>query len=97
MEHNHSCETQEYHGQERRVSTDWPEYKPIILNDIKETKQEVKEITKDMTAMKITLAEMRVEIKQIVSKSATTTSSIVSTIISIASGIVIFMITGNKP
>ena len=50
-----------------------------------------------MTAMKITLAEMRVEIKQIVSKSATTTSSIVSTIISIASGVVIFMITENKP
>jgi hypothetical protein len=46
--------------------------------------------------MQVGFAEMRVEVKQIVSSSATKTSGIVSVIVSVISGAILFFVTGMK-
>jgi seryl-tRNA synthetase len=87
----------EWDGTERGIDTDWLRDKQKVLSDIKDTKEDVKDIKEDVTDIKITLAELKVEIKQIVNKSVTTTSSWISLVVSVISGIAIYFITGTKP
>lgn len=88
--------SEDWHGdQERRAASNWDKYETKVLEDIKEVKGEVKVIQSEIRGIEITLAEMKIEIKQIVNKSATTTSSIVSVVISIISGIILYFVTGK--
>ena len=91
-----STDQHEWDGNERRNGADWFQYKHMILADIKGTKDDVKEIKEDVLDIKLALTELKLEIKQVVNKSATTTSSIISTIISIVGGVVIWFLTGMK-
>jgi len=81
---------------ERRDSTDWFQYKQKVLSDIKDTKDDVADMKDDVTDIKIGLAELRIELKQIVGKSATTTSTWVSLLVSVISGIIVYVMTGMK-
>lgn len=83
-------------GIERRDSTDWLHYKQKVLSDIKETKDDVADMKDDVTDIKIGLAELRVELKQIVSQSATRTSTWVSLLVSVISGIIVYFMTEMK-
>lgn len=83
-------------GTERRDSTDWLQYKQKVLSDIKETKDDVADMKDDVTDIKISLAELRVELKQIVGKSASITSTWVSLIVSVISGVIVYFMTGMK-
>ena len=50
----------------------------------------------DVTDIKIGLAELRIELKQIVGKSAATTSTWVSLLVSVISGIIVYVMTEMK-
>lgn len=81
---------------DRRHSTGWDRYEMKVLSDIKNIQDEVKEVKGDVSKMQVAFAEMRVEIKQIVSASATKTSSVVSTIVSTIGGIIVYVLTVLK-
>lgn len=81
---------------ERRDSTDWLQYKQKVLSDIKDTKDDVADMKDDVTDIKIGLAELRIELKQIVGKSAATTSTWVSLLVSVISGVIVYFMTGMK-
>lgn len=87
---------QEWNGEDRRSPIGWDRYEMKVLSDIDDVKKEVADIKKDMTTMQMGFAEMKMEVKQIVGASATKTSSIVSIIVSVVSGVVVFMLTGIK-
>lgn len=87
---------QEWNGSDRRQATGWDRYEIKVLSDIKNIQDEVGGIKKDMSSMQVGFAEMRVEVKQIVSSSATKTSGIVSVIVSVISGAILFFATGIK-
>lgn len=87
---------QEWDGPDRRQATGWDRYEIKVLSDIKNIQDEVGGIKKDMSSMQVGFAEMRVEVKQIVSSSATKTSGIVSVIVSVISGAILFFVTGVK-
>ena len=91
-----TADQHEWDGVERRNGADWLQYKHMILSDIKGTKDDVKDIKEDVLDIKLALTELKLEIKQVVNKSATTTSSIVSTIISIVGGVAVWFLTGMK-
>jgi hypothetical protein len=67
-----------------------------VLSDIKNIQEEVGDIKKDMSNMQIAFAEMKMEVKQIVSASATKTSSVVSITVSVVSGVIMYLVTGSK-
>ena len=81
---------------ERRGSADWLQDKQWVLSDIKETKADVSDVKKDVTDIKIGLAELRIELKQIVSQSASRTSTWVSLVVSVISGIIVYFMTEMK-
>ena len=87
---------QEWDGLDRRQATGWDRYEIKVLSDIKNIQDEVGGIKKDMSSMQVGFAEMRIEVKQIVSSSATKTSGIVSVIVSVISGAILFFVTGIK-
>ena len=87
---------QEWDGVDRRHRPGWERYEYKVLTDIEEVKDEVKEIRGDVTKVQLELAKMGMEIKQVVSKSATTTSTWVSLVVSVVSGVMIWIITGSK-
>lgn len=87
---------QEWDGYDRRHATGWDRYEVKVLSDIKNVQEEVGEIKKDMSKMQVAFAEMKVEVKQIVSSSATRTSGIVSIIVSVVSGVIMYLVTGMK-
>jgi hypothetical protein len=87
---------QEWDGYDRRHTTGWDRYEVKVLSDIKNIQEEVGSIKKDMSNMQIAFAEMKMEVKQIVSASATKTSSVVSTIITTVGGIIVYVLTGMK-
>lgn len=87
---------QEWDGYDRRHTTGWDRYEVKVLSDIKNIQEEVGDIKKDMSNMQIAFAEMKMEVKQIVSASATKTSSVVSTIITTVGGIIVYVLTGMK-
>ena len=87
---------QEWDGYDRRYTTGWDRYEVKVLSDIKNIQEEVGSIKKDMSNMQIAFAEMKMEVKQIVSASATKTSSVVSTIITTVGGIIVYVLTGMK-
>ena len=87
---------QEWDGTDRRHANGWDRYEMKVLSDIKNIQDEVKDVKEDVSKMQIAFAEMKVELKQIVGASATRTSSVVSTVISIVSGVVVFLLTGTK-
>ena len=82
-------------GIDRRQDADWLQYKQKVLSDINDTKQDIKDIKTDVTAIKLTLAEFKVELKQIISSSATRTSSYVSLAISVISGVILYFLIGK--
>ena len=69
----------EWDGVDRRNPTGWDRYEMKVLSDITDVKKEVADIKKDMSAMQLGFTEMKMEVKQIVSSSATKTSSVVCT------------------
>lgn len=87
---------QEWDGPDRRQATGWDRYEIKVLSDIKSIQEEVGEIKKDMSNMQIGFAEMKMEVKQIVGASATKTSGVVSVIVSVISGVIMFFVTGMK-
>lgn len=88
---------QEWDGTtDRRNPTGWDRYEMKVLADISNIQTEVKEIKVSMSQMQIGFAEMKMEVKQIVSESATKTSSIVSTIVSVIGGVVMYVISEIK-
>lgn len=87
---------QEWDGHDRRQMTGWDRYEIKVLSDIKNIQEEVVGIKKDMSNMQIGFAEMKMEVKQIVGASATKTSGVVSVIVSVVSGIIMFFVTGMK-
>lgn len=80
-------EPHKWDGEERRTDVDWLQHKKLVLNDISDIKADVKTISKDMMDFKIAMAELKIELKGLVGKSAATTSTIVSFVISATSGI----------
>ena len=87
---------QEWDGVDRRHATGWDRYEMKVLSDINNIQAEVKDVKEDMSKMQIAFAEMKVEVKQIVGASATKTSGIVSVLVSVVSGIILFALTGVK-
>ena len=87
---------QEWDGYDRRYTTGWDRYEVKVLSDIKNIQEEVGDIKKDMSNMQIAFAEMKMEVKQIVSASATKTSSVVSIVVSVVSGVIMYLVTGSK-
>ena len=87
---------QEWDGPDRRQATGWDRYEIKVLSDIKSIQEEVGGIKKDMANMQIGFAEMKMEVKQIVGASATKTSGVVSVIVSVISGVIMFFVTGMK-
>ena len=87
---------QEWDGTDRRSPNGWDRYELKVLSDIKNIQDEVKDVKEDMSKMQIAFAEMKVEVKQIVSSSATKTSGWVSLGVSLVSGLIIFWLTGIK-
>ena len=86
----------EWDGVDRRNPTGWDRYEMKVLSDITDVKKEVADVKKDMMVMQLGFTEMKMEVKQIVSSSATKTSSIVSTLITTIGGIVLYVLTGIK-
>ena len=87
---------QEWDGVDRRHLTGWDRYELKVLSDIKNIQDEVKDVKDDVSQMQVAFAEMKVELKQIVGSSATRTSGVVSVIVSVISGVIMFLITGAK-
>ena len=87
---------QEWDGYDRRHTTGWDRYEVKVLSDIKNIQEEVGDIKKDISNMQIAFAEMKMEVKQIVSASATKTSSVVSIVVSVVSGVIMYLVTGSK-
>mgnify|MGYP003586275028 CR=1 FL=1 len=87
---------QEWDETDRRNPNGWDRYEIKVLSDIKNIQEEVKDVKDDMSKMQIAFAEMKVEVKQIVSSSATKTSGWVSLGVSLVSGLIIFWLTGIK-
>lgn len=85
----------EWDGEERRTDADWLQHKKMVLKDISDIKDDVKTITKDIVEFRISMAELKLEIKSLVGKSAATTSTIVSFIISATSGIALIFFQGK--
>lgn len=86
----------EWDGTDRRHTNGWDRYEMKVLSDIKNIQDEVKDVKEDVSKMQIAFAEMKVELKQIVGASATRTSGIVSIVVSVISGVIMFMVTGMK-
>lgn len=74
----------------------WDRYEMKVLSDIKEAKDEIKEVKDEVYELKLAFTEMKMEVKQIVNKSAATTGFWVSFFVSIASGIAVYLITGER-
>lgn len=87
---------QEWDGPDRRNPNGWDRYEMKVLSDIQNIQGEVKEVKDNMGKMQVSFAEMRIELKQIVSASAAKTSAIVSLAVAVVSGVVVWFITGNK-
>lgn len=87
---------QEWDGHDRRHPNGWDRYEVKVLSDIKDIREEVAEVKKNMSTMQVSFAEMKVELKQVVGASATRTSSIVSIVVNIIGGVIIFLLTGMK-
>lgn len=87
---------QEWDGHDRRQAVGWDRYEMKVLSDIENIQEEVGDIKKTMSSMQIAFAEMKMEVKQIVSASATKTSSVVSTIVSVIGGVIVYVLTGLK-
>ncbi len=87
---------QEWDGSDRRHPNGWDRYEMKVLSDIKNIQDEVKDVKEDVSKMQIAFAEMKVELKQIVGASATRTSGIVSVVVSVISGVIMFVVTGMK-
>ena len=88
---------QEWDGQhDRRNPSSWDRYEVKVLSDIKSIQDEVGEIKKDISRVQVGFAEMKIELKQIVGDSATKTSGIVSTVVSIIGGVIVYVLTGMK-
>lgn len=73
----------------------WNQYEKLVLNHITESKAEIKDIKADVSNIQITLAGFKVELKQIISSSATRTSSYISLAISVISGVVLYFLIGK--
>lgn len=86
----------EWDGVDRRNPTGWDRYEMKVLSDISEVKGEIKDIKTTISQMQIGFTEMKTELKQVVSASATKTSSVVSTIVSTIGGIIVYVLTGLK-
>lgn len=81
-------------GIDRRGDQEVVNYKvDRMLVDMKETKEDVEKIKEDMTAIKVLMAEMRMELKQIVGKSSAITSAVVSVVITAFGGILGYYLT----
>lgn len=81
-------------GIDRRGDQEVVNYKvDRMLVDMKETKEDVEKIKEDMTAIKVLMAEMRMELKQIVGKSSAITSAVVSVVVSVIGAVVVYYIT----
>ena len=87
---------QEWDGTDRRHATGWDRYEIKVLSDIKNMQEEVKDVREDVGKIQVAFAEMKVELKQIVGASAARTSGIVSVLVSVVSGAIMFLITGMK-
>ena len=86
----------EWDGVDRRNPTGWDRYEMKVLSDISDVKGEIKDIKTTIAQMQIGFTEMKTELKQVVSASATKTSSVVSTIVSTIGGIIVYVLTGMK-
>ena len=86
----------EWDGVDRRNPTGWDRYEMKVLSDISDVKGEIKDIKTTISQMQIAFTEMKTELKQVVSASATKTSSVVSTIITTVGGIIVYVLTGMK-
>ena len=86
----------EWDGIDRRNPTGWDRYEMKVLSDISDVKGEIKDIKTTIAQMQIGFTEMKTELKQVVSASATKTSSVVSTIVSTIGGIIVYVLTGMK-
>lgn len=86
---------QEWNGSERRAAgfdPDWHRHKEKLIEDNKENKEEIKKIVTMVSDIKVVQAEMRMELKTVVNKSAFTTSSIVSTVIGLVSVLATYLL-----
>ena len=86
----------EWDGVDRSNPTGWDRYEMKVLSDISDVKGEIKDIKTTIAQMQIGFTEMKTELKQVVSASATKTSSVVSTIVSTIGGIIVYVLTGMK-
>ena len=83
----------QWDGVDRRDS--WNQHEKLVLNHITESKIEINNIKNDLNNIKITLAEFRIELKQIVSSSASRTSGIISVAVSVVSGLIMYFLIGK--
>lgn len=86
--------TQGWDGIDRRGEQEVTKYKvERVILDMKETRADVEVIKKDMVDIKMIMTEMKAELKQIVGRSSAYTSSIVSIVVSVIGGVVVYYMT----
>lgn len=87
---------QEWDGLDRRHTNGWDRYEMKVLSDIKNMQDEVKDVREDVSKMQVAFAEMKVELKQIVGASATRTSSVISIVVNVIGGVIMFLLIGKS-
>jgi len=84
--------SQGWAGEERRVTgvfdPDWHRHKEKIIEDSKEIKATVTKVIDTVNDIRIAQAEMRLELRSVVSRGSFVTSSITSILVTVIGGLI---------